>query len=167
MAPKVSLVSLQALRSLPRQPACRGGCPVDRQTPSGTEAQVLAVTSSQGVCVGDRWEGVGEDTGKQGQWIQHWKGREKGICVLREVNKDFSEPVTVMELRHEKWLHINWVMEDGGRGLSGRNSMHRAPTMGGSGQHVSHWEGAVAAAGYEMLLQKQAGSPSHRHLQAY
>ena len=67
MAPKVSLVSLQALRSLPRQPACRGGCPVDRQTPLGTEAQVLAVTSSRGVCVSDRWEGVGEDTAKQGQ----------------------------------------------------------------------------------------------------
>lgn len=44
---------------------------------------------------------MGEDTGKL-LWIQHRKGREKGICVLREVNKDFSEPVTVMELRHEK-----------------------------------------------------------------
>lgn len=51
MAPKVSLVSLQALRSLSRQPACQGGCPVDRQTLSGTEAQVLAVTSSRCVSV--------------------------------------------------------------------------------------------------------------------
>lgn len=40
--------------------------------------------------------------------------------------------------------------------------MCRAHATGGSGRHVSHWQGTVAAAGYEMMLQKQVGSSSHR-----
>lgn len=109
---------------LPRTPVskCGGGRSwTDKSHPAGSH-RVL----QQGALGVWGWllRGCGWGYGRAGTAVATiLEGTEKGICVLIKVRKDFSEQVTVMEPRYERWLCINWVKE-GWHSWSERREQH-------------------------------------------